>query len=60
MQKPLNTSERSSAFWKFFLFFILSVIMVTSAVYFNFRLPHKENELLKEKAEKMRIQSMAQ
>lgn len=60
MQKPLNTSERSSAFWKFFFFFLITVTMVTTAVYFNFRMPYKENEILKEKAETMRIQSMAQ
>jgi hypothetical protein len=60
MQKPINTSERNSAFWKFFLFFILTVAMVTTAVYFDFRLPHKENEILKGKAESMRLQNMEQ
>jgi hypothetical protein len=60
MQKPINTSERNSAFWKFFLFFVLTVAMVTTAVYFDFRLPHKENEILKAKAESMRLQNMEQ
>ena len=60
MQKPINTSERNSAFWKFFLFFVLTVVMVTTAVYFDFRLPHKENEILKGKAESMRLQNMEQ
>jgi Type VI secretion system, TssO len=60
MQKPINTSERNSAFWKFFLFFVLTVAMVTTAVYFDFRLPHKENEILKGKAESMRLQNMEQ
>jgi len=60
MQKPLNTSERSSAFWKFFFFFSMSTLMVTTAVYFDFKLPVKENEILKEKAEKMHLQAMAQ
>jgi hypothetical protein len=60
MQKPLNTAERSSAFWKFFFFFFIAVAMIVTAVYFNFKLPFKENELLKEKAEIMRLQTMAQ
>jgi hypothetical protein len=60
MQKPLNTAERSSAFWKFLFFFFIAVFMIVTAVYFNFKLPFKENEILKEKAEKMRLQSMAQ
>jgi Type VI secretion system, TssO len=61
MQKPLNASERNSAFWKFFLFFMLSVAMVTAAVYFNFiAMPQKENKILKEKAELMRIQNLEQ
>lgn len=60
MQKPLNTPERNSAFWKFIFFFFFSVLMIVTAVYFDFRFPYKENEILKEKAEKMRLQSMAQ
>jgi Type VI secretion system, TssO len=60
MQKPLNTAERSSAFWKFLFFFFIAVFMIVTAVYFNFRVPFKENALLKEKAENMRLQSMAQ
>jgi uncharacterized protein YpmS len=60
MQTPLNTAERSSAFWKFFFFFLISVLMVTTAVYFDFKLPYKENELLKQKTEQNRLQTMAQ
>lgn len=60
MQKPLNTFERSSAFWKFIFFFFLSVLMITTAVYFDFTVPLKENEILKEKAEKANLQAMAQ
>lgn len=60
MQKPINSAERNSAFWKFLLFFILAVLMVTTAVYFDFKLPYKENELLKEKSEQIRLQAMAQ
>jgi GTP1/Obg family GTP-binding protein len=60
MQTPVNTSERSSAFWKFFFFFIVTLTMTITAVYFNFKMPYKENALLKEKAEKMQLQAMAQ
>jgi Type VI secretion system, TssO len=60
MQNPVNTAERSSAFWKFIFFFLMSVLMVTTAVYFDFKMPFKENDILKEKVEKIRIQSMAE
>lgn len=60
MQKPINTQERNSAFWKFLLVFILTITMITSAIYFDFRLPHKENEILKAKTETMRLQNMEQ
>jgi Type VI secretion system, TssO len=60
MQKPLNTTERNSAFWKFFLFFLISVAMVTAALYFDFRMPVKENLILKEKAEQMKILNLQQ
>jgi hypothetical protein len=60
MQTPLNTAERSSAFWKFFFFFFIAAAMIVTAVYFNFKMPLKENELLKAKAEEMRLQTMAQ
>lgn len=60
MQKPINTSERNSAFLKFLLFFLLSVAMVTAAIYFDFRMPFVENKILKEKSEYIKQQNLQQ
>ncbi len=48
--KPKNTKERKSSFIKFLLLFILTTATIMAAVFFNFRVPQKENELLKERA----------
>lgn len=47
MQQILNSKDRSQAFIKFILFFLVSVMLVLLAVYFNFKLPVKENEFYK-------------
>ncbi len=60
MQKPLNTSERNSTFLKFLLFFLLSVAMVTAAIYLDFKMPIIENKILKEKTEYVRLQNQEQ
>jgi len=49
MQKILNSKERNEAFLKFLLFFCITVALVIVAVYFNFRLPLKENSRLRER-----------
>lgn len=49
MQKILNSKERNQAFLKFLLFFSVTVALIVIAVYFNFRLPVKENNKLKER-----------
>jgi len=49
MQKILNSKERNEAFLKFLLFFCITVALIIIAVYFNFRLPLKENSKLREK-----------
>ena len=49
MQKILNSKERNEAFLKFLLFFGITVALIIIAVYFNFRLPLKENSKLREK-----------
>ena len=46
MQQILNSRDRNQAFLKFSLFFIITIILVVIAVYFNFRLPVKENKFL--------------
>jgi hypothetical protein len=60
MQKPLNSKARNEAFMKFLLFFLIAVIMVCGAVYFDFKVPRKENQLLKERAEQVHTQMLAQ
>ena len=49
MQQVLNSRERNAAFLKFLLFFIITVILIVWAIFFDFRLPTKENRSLREK-----------
>lgn len=49
--KPKNIKERQSGFYKFLLLFILTTATIMVAVFFNFRIPQKENSLLKERAD---------
>lgn len=46
MQQVLNAPERSSAFFKFLLYFIITVCLVLAAVYFDFRVPSEQNKKL--------------
>lgn len=46
--KPKNTKERRNSFLKFSLLFLVTVITIMVAVFFNFKVPTKENQLLKE------------
>lgn len=50
MVPALNSKERNKAFWKFILFFSISVVVIVMAVFVNFIVPRKENKILKEKA----------
>ncbi|MGJ8667129.1 MAG: type VI secretion system TssO [Patiriisocius sp.] len=45
--KPKNSKDRRSAFLKFLGLFIVTVGMIVAAVYFNFKVPNKENDLLR-------------
>jgi Type VI secretion system, TssO len=47
MQQVLNTTERSQTFWKFLLFFIITIAVILLAVYFDFKMPIVENKKLK-------------
>src|SRR5690606_36304007 len=46
-----NKSERKSAFFRFLLFFIITVSLIILAVYFGTRVPVKENNMLRAKLE---------
>ncbi len=48
--KPKNVKERRNSFFKFLLLFLVTVGTIVTAVYFNFKVPSKENELLKDQA----------
>lgn len=49
MEQILNAKLRNEAFLKFFFFFLLTISIIVAAVYFDFRIPSKENDLLREK-----------
>lgn len=56
MQQILNSRDRNQAFLKFSLFFIITIILVVIAVYFNFKLPVKENKFLSDELANHRAQ----
>ena len=47
--KPKNTKERKKTFLRFLLIFILTMVAMLVAVFFNFRIPKEENAILTEK-----------
>jgi uncharacterized membrane-anchored protein YhcB (DUF1043 family) len=54
MQKALNAKERNKAFLKFLLFFVLTLALVIGAIYFDFRLPIRENNYLQKEIDQQR------
>ncbi len=52
----LNKKERYSAFMLFLLMFVLTTGILISALFFNYRLPLKENEVLKAENEQINNQ----
>jgi len=60
MQQVLNSKERNEAFLKFLVFFLVTLILVVLAIYFNFRLPVRENKMLQDEIETQRQQDMNQ
>jgi Type VI secretion system, TssO len=60
MSKPLNLQEHNSAFARFLIFFFVTVAMVASALYFDFQVPKKELQILRERSDLLRNQYIAQ
>jgi hypothetical protein len=60
MSKPLNSKEHNQAFVKFLIFFLITLVMAVSAVYFNFQVPKKELAILRERSDLFRNQQMNQ
>ena len=50
----LNKTQRRSAYWFFVLFFLITVAVLITAVFFNAYFPFKENSLLKTENAKMK------
>lgn len=48
--KPKNAKQRTNSFLKFLLLFIVTVGTIITAIFFNFKVPKKENEVLKTQA----------
>src|SRR5215831_20429332 len=48
MEHVLNTQLRNQAFWKFLLFFFITIVIIVTAVYFDYDIPNKENAELRE------------
>ena len=60
MANIINVKERDTAFWKFLFFFLLSTLLVTSAVYFDTRIPAKDNAIMREQISAYKTQAQAQ
>jgi hypothetical protein len=60
MQKLLNTKERGDAFLKFLIFFMITVALIVTAVFYNYRVPRKENEVLLAEKDVMNIEKQNQ
>jgi len=60
MPSVLNHKERNRAFLKFLFFFIISVWLIVGAIYFDMRIPYKENDVLREQVTRYRNQTIAQ
>lgn len=60
MPTVLNSRERNRAFLKFLFYFIISVCLISGAIYFDTRMPSKENDVLREQVARYRSQSIAQ
>jgi hypothetical protein len=44
---PLNTAERRSTFFRFLLFFIISLVIVAITAFYGIQVPFKENEIMR-------------
>lgn len=47
--KPLNSAERSNAFWRFLLFFLITIALVIVVIFFSIDVPYQESKRLRER-----------
>ena len=52
--KPKNTKERRNSFLKFLLLFVITIAIIVTSVFFTFKIPVKENSILKAQADKIK------
>ncbi len=52
--KPKNVKERRNSFLKFLLLFLVTVATIVTAIFFTFKVPTKENDLLKGEAKRIK------
>lgn len=60
MQPILNSQDRNQAFLKFLTFFLITVLLVVVAIYFNYKVPVKENAWLQSQLDIQQIQDANQ
>ncbi|MBN9384131.1 MAG: hypothetical protein J0H74_25495 [Chitinophagaceae bacterium] len=60
MAHIVNAKERDTAFWKFLGFFLLSTLLVVSAVYFDTRMPFKDNAIMRDQISSYKTQALSQ
>src|SRR5688572_22615928 len=60
MQQIINSKERTQAYFKFLLFFVITMIVVILAIFFDFYTPTRENKLLKDEVYLQRRQEANQ
>jgi hypothetical protein len=45
--QSINKSERRNAFWKFLMLFLVSIILITTTIFFSINVPFKQNDQLR-------------
>lgn len=51
--EPLNKRERVKAYYRFLLFFLITVVVIILAVFINYQIPMKENKILRVQYEQL-------
>jgi len=60
MLQILNSKERNQAFFKFLIFFLITVILIVWAIFFDYKMPVRENSMLQDKLTSQRQQEYNQ
>lgn len=51
--RPINTQERRKSFQRFLLFFVITVAIMATTLFFGIRIPYAENDKLREQLTQM-------